>query len=546
MKIANRYEIIKEIGSGGMSDVYLALDTVLQREVAVKVLKGDMSDDPVSLERFKREANTLTKLSHPNAVDVYDVGDENNTHYIVMEYVKGYTLKQLIKRRGALPYKEAVWIMKQVSAALLEAHKNGIIHRDIKSQNILIKADGTVKLADFGIAVLNNAMQLTSKGAVLGSVHYLAPELAKGGTADMQSDIYSLGIVFYELLTGDVPYKEDTPIKIALDHVNKNVPNVRKFNPEIPISVSNIVIRATCRDKKERYENVALMLKDLNRCLSKDAKDDKPLVLNKVDDKKVVKKNKKKKDLVNIFFVIIVSIVLVVTIVLLLFLTGVIKNDDDHYAVVPDLTNLSLTVAEDVLSPLGLSIDNSNINWVLTDNVDSNLIVSYSPSEGTKVEKGSKITVTVSEGRYSVMENYVGKDIDEVKEKLKDSKFIVDYQAVDSDEKEGTILSQSIAPNEKYNPNVSNKLIFTYSSISSIIIPFDILGKNIDEAANELVEQGFTVTKELVDYDSLSDKLKEQYKNMPSVVVEVSPDAGTLYTQSIDSSIILKYYTKGD
>ena len=237
---------------------------------------------------------------------------------------------------------------------------------------------------------------------------------------------------------------------------------------------------------------------------------------------------------------------MVVTIILILFLTGVIKNDDDHYAFVPDLTNLSLTVAEDVLSPLGLSIDNSNINWVLTDDVDSNLIVSYSPSEGTKIEKGSKITVTVSEGRYSVMANYVGKDIDEVKEKLKDTKFIVDYQAVDSEEKEGTILSQSIAPNEKYNPNVSNKLIFTYSSISSIIIPFDILGKNIDEAANELVEQGFTVTKELVDYNSLSDKLKEQYKNMPSVVVEVSPDAGTLYTQSIDSSIILKYYTKGD
>ena len=544
MKIANRYEIIKEIGSGGMSDVYLALDTVLQREVAVKVLKGDMSDDPVSLERFKREANTLTKLSHPNAVDVYDVGDEDNTHYIVMEYVKGYTLKQLIKRRGALPYKEAVWIMKQVSAALLEAHKNGIIHRDIKSQNILIKADGTVKLADFGIAVLNNTMQLTSKGAVLGSVHYLAPELAKGGQADMQSDIYSLGIVFYELLTGDVPYKEDTPIKIALDHVNKNVPSVRKFNPEIPISVSNIVVKATSRNKSDRYENMALMLKDLNRCLSKEAKNDKPLILNKPLNSKPTKK--KKKDLVNIFFVFVVSVVLVITIIMLLFLTGIINNDDDHYAIVPDLTNLSLTVAEDVLSPLGLSIDNSNIKWVLTDNVDSNLIVSYSPSEGSKIEKGSKIIVTVSEGRYSVMENYVGKDIEEVKEKLKDTKFIVNYEAVDSDEKEGTILSQSIAPNEKYNPNISNKLIFTYSSISSIIIPFDILGKNIDTAANELVEQGFSVTKELVDYNSLSDKIKEQYKNMPNVVVEVSPSAGSLYTQSDDSSIILKYYTKED
>ncbi len=548
MRIASRYEIIKELGSGGMSVVYLALDTILQREVAIKVLKGDMSDDPVSLERFKREANTLTKLSHPNAVDVYDVGDDHNTHYIVMEYVKGYTLKQLIKRRGALPYKEAVWIMKQVSSALLEAHKNGIIHRDIKSQNILIKDDGTVKLADFGIAVLNNAMQLTSKGAVLGSVHYLAPELAKGKNADMQSDIYSLGIVFYELLTGDVPYKEDTPIKVALDHINKNVPLVRKFNPSIPIAVSNIVVKATARSKKERYSNVALMLKDLNRCLTKEAINDKPLILSepckeKVEDKKLdVPKKKKRGNLVNIFFILTVSIVSIVAIVLILFMTGIISNDDDRYATVPDLYGLSLTLAEDVLSPLGLSIDNANIKWVMTDDVDSNLIVSFLPNEGTKIEKGSKITVTVSEGKYSVMENYVGKDINEVKEKLKNTKFSIEWVASESSEKSGTILSQSIAPNEKYNPNISNKLIFTYSASSSIIIPFDILGKNIDNAANELSSQGFTVTKELVDYESLSDKLKEQYKNMPGVVVEVSPSAGSLYTQSDDSSIILKYY----
>ncbi len=215
MKIANRYEVIREIGKGGMANVYLAFDTILNRQVAIKILKSDMANDPVSLERFKREANTSTKLFHPNAVEVYDVGEQGNMHYIVMEYVKGHTLKQLIQRRGALPPKEAVWIMKQLTGALLQAHKNGIIHRDIKSQNVLIKDDGTVKLADFGIAVLNDAMQLTSKGSILGSVHYLAPELAKGGQATMQSDIYSLGIVFYELLTGDVPFKADSPVQVS-------------------------------------------------------------------------------------------------------------------------------------------------------------------------------------------------------------------------------------------------------------------------------------------------------------------------------------------
>ena len=280
MKIANRYEIIKEIGKGGMANVYLALDTYLSREVAIKVLKGDMSNDPVSLERFKREANASTKLSHPNAVDVYDVGDDHNMHYIVMEYVKGHTLKELIKRRGALPPKEAVWIMKQLASALLEAHKNGIIHRDIKSQNVLIKDDGTVKLADFGIAVIHNSMQITSKGNVLGSVHYLAPELAKGNQANMQSDIYSLGIVFYELLTGDVPYKADTPVQVALAHVRNNVPYVRKFNPDIPQAVENIVIKATARSLKDRYQNVALLIQDLNRCMSPEARNDKRVFLH--------------------------------------------------------------------------------------------------------------------------------------------------------------------------------------------------------------------------------------------------------------------------
>ena len=275
MKIANRYDIIKEIGKGGMANVYLAFDTILKRPVAVKVLKGDMTDDPVALERFKREANASTKLSHPNAVDIYDVGEDGNSHYIVMEYVKGHTLKQLLKRRGALPPREAVWIMRQLASALLEAHKNGIIHRDIKSQNVLIKDDGTVKLADFGIAVVNNAMQITSKGSVLGSVHYLAPELAKGGAATMQSDIYSLGIVFYELLTGDVPFKADTPIQVALLHVRNNVPSVRDFNPDIPQAVENIIIKATARSLEDRYENIALFIKDLNRCLSPEAANDR-------------------------------------------------------------------------------------------------------------------------------------------------------------------------------------------------------------------------------------------------------------------------------
>ena len=554
MKIANRYEVIRELGQGGMANVYLALDTILNRQVAVKVLKGDMANDPVSIERFKREANTSTKLSHPNAVDVYDVGDDGSMHYIVMEYVKGHTLKQLIQRRGALPPKEAVWIMKQLSGALLEAHKNGIIHRDIKSQNVLIKDDGTVKLADFGIAVLNNTVDITSKGSVLGSVHYLAPELAKGGSASMQSDIYSLGIVFYELLTGDVPYKGDTPVQVALCHVRNNVPYVRDFNPDIPQAVENIVIKATARSLKDRYQNVAFLIKDLNRCLSKEAKNDKRLILkysNSTTYKKVYddeqkeeivskKKENKTDKAISTFFITIVSFVSLLLIFLILFFTGVIGSKDDNYVAVPDIKGLSLTVAEDVLSPLGLSIDNSAITWVMTDDTTANTIIESTPQEGTKIEKGSKISVTVSEGTYKVMENYVGQNIDTVKAKLKNSNFNIETKAVSSDQTAGTIIAQSIGSGEKYNPNVVTTITFTYSVASSIMIPYDILSKNIDEAVEYFSSQNFTVTKQEVSYDSVSDDQKKYDNNC---VIEISPQAGSLYTQSDDSSIILKYFT---
>ena len=278
--IGNRYKIVKLLGRGGMADVYLAFDMILKREVAVKIMKSDMADDDMALERFKREAGAVTKLSHPNIVDVYDVGDDGDRHYIVMEYVKGYTLKQLIKKRGPIPYKEAVWMMKQLAGALMEAHRNNVIHRDVKSQNVLIKDDGTIKLSDFGIALASGSIQITHKDSVLGSVHYLAPELSKGKQATMQSDIYSLGIVFYELLTGDVPFKADTPVQVALKHIKEEIPSVRAFDPEIPQSVENIIIKATAKNPNERYKNIALMLQDLKECLKKEHRHDAKAVLD--------------------------------------------------------------------------------------------------------------------------------------------------------------------------------------------------------------------------------------------------------------------------
>ena len=253
-RIGNRYIVRKSIGEGGMADVYLAYDAILKREVAIKVLRGELNEDPINLQRFQREASAITNLSHPNIVEVYDVGETNKKNYIVMEYVPGKTLKQLIKQRGAINTTEAINIMKQLVSATAHAHHNDIIHRDIKSQNVLIKDDGTVKLSDFGIASTGDSnQQLTQTDTVMGSVHYLAPELARGKPATVQSDIYSLGIVFFEMLTGDVPFHADTAVQIALKHMHDDIPSVRAFNPNIPQSVENIILRATAKEPEQRY-----------------------------------------------------------------------------------------------------------------------------------------------------------------------------------------------------------------------------------------------------------------------------------------------------
>ena len=230
--IANRYEVIEHIGKGGMADVFKAIDTILNREVAIKILRADLSTDAVSILRFEREAQAATALSHPNIVEIYDVGDYKGHHFIVMEYLPGRTLKQVIRARGPLLNEEAIDIMKQLTSAVAEAHSRNIIHRDIKPQNVIVKADGSVKILDFGIAMAKGSMQLTQANNVMGSVHYLAPELAKGESASPQSDIYALGIVLYEMLAGDVPYKADQAVQVALKHMREPFPRVRDINSQ--------------------------------------------------------------------------------------------------------------------------------------------------------------------------------------------------------------------------------------------------------------------------------------------------------------------------
>ena len=266
-KINDRYEIIKSIGEGGMANVYLAHDSILDRKVAIKVLRGDLENNEKFIRRFQREAKSVSDLSHPNIVEVYDVGEEEGQHYIVMEYIDGRTLKQLIQKRGALTVAEVLDIMTQLTDGLAAAHEAYIIHRDIKPQNIMILDNGMVKITDFGIAMTLNATQLTQTNSVMGSVHYLPPEQASGQTATTKSDIYSSGILMYELLTGSVPFKGDNAVEIALKQMKERIPSIRKQNPLIPQSVENIVLKATAKNPKNRYDSIKDMHDDLVHAL---------------------------------------------------------------------------------------------------------------------------------------------------------------------------------------------------------------------------------------------------------------------------------------
>ena len=254
-KINDRYEIIKTIGEGGMANVYLAKDTILDRDVAIKVLRGDLASDEKFVRRFQREALSASSLSHPNIVEIYDVGEDDGNYYIVMEYVPGKNLKQVLKKRGNLTVSEVIDIMLQITSAMGLAHDSLIIHRDLKPQNILMMDDGGVKITDFGIAMALNATQLTQTNSAMGSVHYFPPEQASGKGATLQSDIYSIGILMYELLTGKLPFRGDNAVEIALKHLKEPMPSIRDEIPDIPQSVENIILKATAKNPKNRYSD---------------------------------------------------------------------------------------------------------------------------------------------------------------------------------------------------------------------------------------------------------------------------------------------------
>ena len=503
--IANRYALVRLIGEGGMASVYLAVDTILKREVAVKVLRGDLSKDNTSLVRFQREANAATKLSHPNIVEVYDVGEDHGKNFIVMEYVKGRTLKDLVRQRGALAKEEAVNIMRQLVSSVMAAHKNGIIHRDIKSQNVLIKDDGTVKLSDFGIALAADAVQLTQTDVIVGSVHYLAPELARGEQATQQSDIYALGIVFYEMLTGDVPHHGDAPVQVALKHLREQIPSVRDFNPDIPQSIDNIIRKATVKNRMYRYPTAAAMYDDLVTCLDEDRKNEKMVIFEpeekktaseeeSEEKKKDTKKKKKKKKIVGLTTGFIVFLVLVGAILLSLFLIKLLGNPSKPMSAIPAVRDMTVEEAKKKLESEGFyAVD--TLSYELTDDQEKGRVIRTMPAEGTMAEKGSSVELFVSEGKYYVMENFVGLRLNDAKEAFDECckiKINVSYENTTSLEP-GIITYQSVEPFTKINPTKLQEIRFTITQYPVIDLPYNLIGMNVDEAKATLEELGVRV-----------------------------------------------------
>ena len=462
-----RYKIQSLIGTGGMAAVYLAKDLILDRLVAIKVLRLDFRQNDDAMRRFRREALSATQLTHPNIVGVYDVGQSQEMNYIVMEYVEGTDLKDYVRQKGALHPIEAVRIMMQIVSAIAAAHQNRIIHRDIKPQNILIDKEGNVKITDFGIAVALSDTSLTQTNTLLGSVHYLSPEQARGGMATIQTDIYALGIVLYELLTGKVPFDGESAVSIALKHFQEPLPTIVNPIAMVPQSLENIVLKATAKDPMHRYRSCYEMFQDLKTCLDstrlyekkfvpasfsgetkvltpihtqkvKPIQSSKEIPVVEMDEEKPVKKRRKWPWLILLLLISIVGI-----------MAFVFLQSSPKEVQVPDVTNLTEAAAKTKLADAKLNV--TDVIQIKSDEIESGKVIETNPKAGSTVKEKSKIAIKVSSGKEAItMKDYRNKNYEAARDELKKLGFTVEKQEENSDSVEsGKVISQSIAPNQK-------------------------------------------------------------------------------------------------
>ena len=416
--INSRYDIKMLIGDGGMANVYLAYDRTLKRHVAIKMLRYELSKDERFIKRFKRESAQVINLDHPNIVHVYTVGDYKQQPFIVMEYVKGKTLKDYLREHGALEPQTVIHIMTQLAEGVLYAHQNNIIHRDLKSQNIMITDDQVAKITDFGIALSSNEADMTQTNTIMGSVHYLAPELARGNLATERSDIYALGIILYELLTGDVPFKGEGAVNIALQHLEAEMPSIKLVKEELPNSLDNIISRCTCKLPSDRYHRVDELLIDLNSALTTERVDE-PLLSESIKDEalektmvmsdlkkevseEMAKKSKKKRkgrkgkkfDFLNSALLVSFTVFLICAITLYYVIIYRPATHKVAEVYVPDVSTMTVTEAEKELKDIGLKY--AKVIYIEDENYEDGDVFKTSPAIGTRVKVKSSVTLYVA------------------------------------------------------------------------------------------------------------------------------------------------------
>lgn len=554
-KINGRYLILGSIGSGGMANVFLARDLILDREVAVKVLRFDFQNNKDAIRRFQREALAATELIHPNIVAVYDVGEEDGMQYLVMEYVRGMDLKRYIQTNYPIPYMRVVDIMQQILSAVAVAHQHRIIHRDLKPQNILIDEEGVVKITDFGIAIALTETSITQTNTMLGSVHYLSPEQARGSMATNQSDIYALGIILFEMLTGQVPFDGESAVTIALKHFQETIPEIRSFNRNTPQSLENVVLKATTKEPADRYKTVNEMYEDLATVLQNERLDElrwqpsselqdtiiltpieeetpMPSAFHKIEtpvieEEKTAEPEEKAGKKPNKFWLwaILASAVLALSLGGLFVLGG-----GRNQVMIPNLEDKTQTEAVEALEKLGLTIEKTE--EIANDKIEKGRVVKTNPAAGTSVKKGRAVILYLSSGTELLkMPSFIGKKYEDAKKELiklqfNDSDISQEGEASDT-VPAGEIISQDPEENEEVDPK-ETKVVFVVSTGKEAVSLPSVEGDEQGAAVQSLRAMGFS---DIAIKESFDDSVEK------GQVIKQSPAPGTLV--SVDTTITL-------
>ncbi|MFI3131239.1 Stk1 family PASTA domain-containing Ser/Thr kinase [Mammaliicoccus sciuri] len=532
--IAGRYEFVKYLGGGGMSNVYLAKDKILNRDVAVKVINIPPYEKEKAVERFEREVQNTTILSHSNVVNVLDVEEDDNCYYLVMEYIEGPTLKEYLCKEGKLSADEAVEMTLQILKGIAHAHHHRIIHRDIKPQNILMTKNGTLKILDFGIARALSETALTETNHVMGSVQYLSPEQAKGQSTDESSDIYSIGIVLYELLTGHPPFNGETPVSVAIKHIQEELPSIRKERPSIPQSIENVIMKATRKEKSLRYRDTNEMYYDLLTALDDERKDELPRYESDSDTKTmpVIKADEEESDTKTVPIATTQQnanaqqqnmetnkpkrkrnkwLIVFVPILLLCMLVGAIgfALTAPKYVDVPNLLGKSRGEALALIDEKGLS--KGKITEAYSNSFKEGEVMKVTPKVGSKVKEMTKVYLVISQGvKTFTIEDYVGKSADKTKKQLEKQGFeSVRIKEQYDKAANGTVINQNIEPGSKVVPK-DTMIILTKSIGVKQEYVKDYTGEEISKATSELEALGFKVEQSEVESDEPADTIVKQ------------------------------------